>query len=126
MKIVQVLIALNFCHFLGDYPPLSTKWMLSAKTLGKPLYPILVHAFVHSILMFMAVWMIQNIYMAIIAFCIQLPTHFLIDVLKGRINGWFPKLQNMENNFFWCILGFDQFLHGLVIILISYLVCLYS
>lgn len=52
MKIVQVLIALNFCHFLGDYTHLSTNWMLTAKRLGKPLFPILVHAFVHSILMF--------------------------------------------------------------------------
>ena len=126
MKIVQVLIALNFCHFLGDYTHLSTNWMLSAKRLGKPLFPILVHALVHSILMFTAVWIILDIYMAIVTFCIQLPTHFLIDVLKGRMNKWFPKLQDPSNKFFWYLFGFDQVMHALVIILTSYLACLYN
>lgn len=126
MKIVQILIALNLCHFLGDYTHLSTNWMLSAIRLGKPLFPILVHAFAHSVLMFTAVWIILDIYMAIVAFCIQLPTHFLIDVLKGRMNGWFPKLQDHSNKFFWYLFGFDQVMHALVIILTSYLVCLYN
>lgn len=126
MKIVQILIALNFCHFLGDYTHLSTNWMLSAKRLGKPLFPILVHAFVHSILMFTAVWIILDIYMALIAFCIQLPTHFLIDVLKGRMNGWFPKLKDPTNKAHWYSFGLDQLLYALVIIYISYLVCLYN
>lgn len=126
MKIVQILIALNLCHFLGDYTHLSTNWMLTAKRLGKPLFPILVHAFVHSILMFTAVWIIQDIYMAIVAFCIQLPAHFLIDVLKGRMNGWFPKLQDPTNKWHWVIFGADQTGHQIVIISTAYLVCLYN
>lgn len=126
MKIVEVLIALNFCHFLGDYTHLSTNWMLIAKRLGNPLFPILVHALVHSILMFTAVWIILDIYMAIVAFCIQFPTHFFIDVLKGRMNEWFPKLKDPTNKGHWYSFGLDQTAHQMVIILTSYLVCLYN
>ena len=46
----------------------------------------------------------------------QLITHFLIDVWKGRMNGWFPALQSPANKWHWIIFGFDQLLHALVII----------
>ncbi|MEO6902401.1 MAG: hypothetical protein ABI315_04515 [Bacteroidia bacterium] len=46
-----LLISLFFCHFLADFTHLSTNWMLSAKRLGKPLFPILSHAAVHAALM---------------------------------------------------------------------------
>ena len=50
----QVLLTLFTCHFLADYTHLSTSWMLDAKRLGKPLYPIFQHALVHAILMFLS------------------------------------------------------------------------
>ncbi|MEO6903286.1 MAG: DUF3307 domain-containing protein [Bacteroidia bacterium] len=46
----------------------------------------------------------------------QLVTHFLIDVWKGRMNGWFPTLQSPTNKWHWMLLGFDQLLHATVII----------
>jgi len=49
-------------------------------------------------------------------FGFQLITHFLIDVWKGRMNGWFPTLQSPANKWHWIVFGFDQFLHALVII----------
>ena len=121
--IFLTLIVLNFCHWLGDYTHLSTAWMLSAKRMGKPFLPILMHAGVHTLLFFTAIFILHGSEAALIAALIQLPTHFLIDVWKGRMNGWFPKLQDISNKFHWWIFGIDQMLHHLVIILTTYLIC---
>lgn len=126
MQQTEILIGLFICHFLADYTHLSTSWMLSAKRLGKPLFPIFCHATIHSVLMgfFLQFYVKSNDsfnekLFILIAF--QLGTHFLIDVWKGRMNGWFPALQSPANKWHWIIFGFDQFLHAVVIIIMSYL-----
>lgn len=123
MSFYLILIGLFFCHFLADFTHLSTDWMLSAKRFGKPIYPIFVHAFVHASLMLVFISLIgiagKN---AAYLFCIQLSTHFLIDVLKGRMNGWFPELQLPTNKWHWVVFGFDQYLHAIVIILTTKLI----
>ena len=95
--------------------------MLKAKRLGTPLFPIFHHALVHATLQLLILKFIVDVELAFIAFLIQLTTHFLIDVWKGRMNGWFPKLQDPMNPYHWYIFGFDQFLHQLVLIGISLL-----
>ena len=114
----QILIGLFFCHLLGDFSHLSTDWMLQAKRFGKPLYPILVHAFVHASLMlvFLFLWVGLKGFKLVALFGFELITHFLIDVWKGRMNGWFPALQSPANKWHWIVFGFDQYLHALVII----------
>lgn len=113
-----ITIGLFICHFLADYTHLSTDWMLNAKRLGKPLKPILTHAMVHTLLMgiFLACLGVSN---TILLMGFQLITHFLIDVWKGRMNGWFPSLQSPANKWHWVVFGFDQLLHSIVIILMS-------
>ena len=107
----------------GDFTHLSTAWMLKAKRFGKPLFPILAHAGVHTLLFFIAIFALHGFDKAIIAAATQLSTHFAIDVLKGRMNGWFPKLQSIENKLYWLVLGADQMLHQIVIIFTAALVC---
>ncbi len=117
---VGLLILLNICHWLADYTWLSTSWMLNAKRLGKPILPILAHAGVHSLLMLFACWAYTgNFKLGLLAFAIQLPTHFAIDVWKGRMNEWFPVLQSPANKLHWVIFGFDQLLHQIIIIYIA-------
>ncbi len=113
-----ILIGLFFCHLLADYTHLSTTWMLNAKKIGKPFIPIMVHAMVHALLMgiFLSCFGISNV---IWLMGFQFITHFLIDVWKGRMNVWFPKLQNNSNKWHWIVFGTDQYLHALVIILMS-------
>lgn len=120
---ITTLIALNVCHWAADYTHLSTAWMLNAKRLGKPLIPILAHAGVHTLLFFLTVLALHGSEKALIAAAIQLPTHFLIDVWKGRMNGWFPEIQSPANKFHWWTFGADQLLHQLVIIVIAYFAC---
>jgi len=119
-----LLILLFFCHFLADFTHLSTSWMLNAKRLGRPIIPILAHALVHTILMGIVLGfflpMNEPLYWNLLSF--QMMTHFLIDLWKGRMNGWFPSLQSPANKWHWIIFGADQFFHAVVIILmVSYI-----
>lgn len=116
----KILLGLFICHYLADYTHLSTRWMLSAKRFGKPLFPILVHASIHAILMsiflvFFIGFTEKLTYLALF----QLATHFLIDTWKGRMNVWFPSLQSPANILHWTVFGFDQLLHTIVIVLMS-------
>jgi len=112
----KVLIGLLICHWLADYTWLSNSWMLNAKRFGKPLLPILAHAMVHTVLMWLFLSLFFGFTKTVMAAAFfQLITHFLIDVWKGRMNGWFPVLQSPDNKFHWVVFGFDQLLHGIVI-----------
>jgi hypothetical protein len=114
------LIVLNLCHWAADFTHLSTDWMLNAKKYGKPLYPIFVHALVHAILFFLSVLFLYDMDKAIFAGIFQLTKHFLIDVLKGKINFLFRRLEDPTNKFHWWVFGADQFMHHLIIILTVY------
>ena len=116
-----ILVGLFICHFLADYTHLSTAWMLNAKRLGKPLYPIFTHAFIHASLMLALLALVFGFsgFKLAALFGFQLVTHFLIDIWKGRMNGWFPILQSPANKWHWIVFGFDQLLHALVIITMS-------
>ncbi len=61
--------------------------------------------------------------LALVRIAIQLPTHFVIDVWKGRMNGWFENLQNPANKYHWWIFGIDQWLHQSIIITTVYFIC---
>jgi hypothetical protein len=116
----QILIGLFICHFLADYTHLSTAWMLNAKRLGKSLFPIFIHAAMHTMLMSLVLgWFIgfTNDWAYLVIF--QWVTHFLIDTWKGKMNVWFPALQSPANKWHWIVFGFDQLLHALVIIAMS-------
>ena len=94
--------------------------MLKAKALGKDLLPIFLHAYVHAILFYIVLAIMWGPLVAMWGSSLQLVTHFIIDVWKGRMNGWFPKLQDNTNPYHWWIFGIDQFLHQLVIIITVY------
>ena len=117
MTQTTILIGLFICHWLSDFTHLSMAFMLNAKRLGKPLSPIMAHAGVHTILMFLfLVCFIASLKILLLLSAFQFITHFLIDVWKGRMNGWFPALQSPANKWHWVVFGFDQLLHVLVIV----------
>jgi hypothetical protein len=111
-----LLTLLLVCHFMADFTPLSTGWMLKAKQFGKPLLPILVHASVHAVLMLTVLLFFTDPVKAIQLAMIQLIAHFLIDTWKGRMGVWFPKFKDNTKNDFWMLMGFDQLLHQLTIV----------
>ena len=90
--------------------------MLAAKKFGTPVWPIAVHAGVHAVLMGLTCSAMLGWHQGLMAFAIQLPTHFCIDVLKGRMNKWIPAVQNPASYWHWWLFGADQFAHQAVII----------
>lgn len=122
-----LLILLNICHWIADYTWLSTPWMLNAKRKGTPLFPIFCHACVHATLMGAVLqfylhgeWLRWRFDTVDALSFTQLFTHFSIDVLKGRMNVWFPKVSHPANVIHWTVFGADQLLHQLVIIFMAY------
>lgn len=115
-----LLIALFFCHFLADFTQLSRPWMLKAKATGEIGFAILAHAAVHAVLMtaVIGVYCFQFDVMAY-AFLIQFASHFAIDVWKGKMNLWVPKVKDTTKYPHWILFGFDQFLHAYFIITIA-------
>lgn len=124
---MKLLILLFLCHFLADYTHLSVTWMLNAKRKGEPYFPIFCHAGVHALLMALVVKCFSyNWTNTIVVYAFQLSMHFWIDVWKGKMNIWFPSLQNPANKWHWWVFGFDQFLHAVVIILIYFFITKYQ
>jgi hypothetical protein len=103
---------------VGDFSPLSNPWMLRAKNAGQPLLPILAHASVHGALMMSVLIFFTDIQIALTLVLFEIATHFIIDVYKGKMNIWFPKLKEPANYLHWTVFGIDQLLHQTVILLI--------
>src|SRR5262245_16684951 len=117
MTALILLLVWTACHSVADFPPLNNKWMLDAKSVGRPLLPIFAHAGVHTVLYFLTGWAVADLRAGLVAAAIQLPTHFAIDVWKGRMGVWFPVFQDMSSRWHWWLFGFDQALHQTVKIL---------
>lgn len=118
---MPLLIALLlFCHLLADFSPLSTEWMLRAKSKGYPLFPIFVHAGVHAVLMCPVLLLNTSFPSALKIAAFQWISHFAIDVWKGKMSVWFPVLSNPSDKRFWMLFGFDQFLHQVVILIMAW------
>lgn len=116
---IALLVSLLITHWLADYTHLSTKWMLDAKTRGRPLLPIFAHAAVHAALVLAVLLAFIDPGKALLLALFQLTSHFLIDVGKGRMGVWFPSLKNPANRGHWYLFGLDQLLHQLVIVVIA-------
>lgn len=118
-----LLIALFTCHWLADYTYLSTIWMLKAKEFGRPLFPIFCHAVVQGFLMSFALYFFMErnsvLFISLISF--QILSHFIIDVGKGRITYSYPITRDKMKYPYWILMGFDQLLHAIVIIIMAYI-----
>lgn len=120
-----VIILLLVAHFLADYTHLSNSWMLNAKRLGRPLFPIFIHAAMHAMLMSLVLgWFIGFSDVWAYLVILQWVSHFLIDTWKGRMNAWFPNLRSPANKWHWIVFGFDQLLHAIVIVIMANIACI--
>jgi hypothetical protein len=121
----KLFLLFLICHFIGDFSHCSLVMfpsVLKAKSIGAPLLPILLHAGVHGICVFLAVLPFFGLWMAFLAFLLEWSTHTGIDVLKGRLNVWIPSLTNPKNIWHWWSFGLDQMAHMLVLVGINVLV----
>jgi Protein of unknown function (DUF3307) len=117
---ITLLVLLFICHFLADFSPLSTAWMLNAKSKGTPPLPIFAHAGIHAVLMFTVLLFFVTPLLALQLMAFQWLTHFVIDVCKGKMNVWFPIVANANDKRYWLLFGFDQLMHQCVILTMAW------
>ena len=118
--IILLFLTLNLAHFLGDFTPLN-QWFIEAKRYGKPIGLVAGHGAVNGVLYGLAIWLFLDWKAGMFAFGIETVTHTIIDLLKGRINRWFPVVEDTNKPIFWTIMGVDQLLHQIVMIVIVFL-----
>lgn len=116
-----LMLGLLFAHYLGDFTPLATARMLEAKANGRPLKPIAGHAGVHAALVGLAVAVLSDPTLALLAGAVafEFVTHFFIDAVRGRLGGRVPSLGDPSKNAYWYLLGIDQFAHGTVLVAVA-------
>jgi hypothetical protein len=119
-RMIILLFALNFAHFLGDFTPLN-RWFIAAKRHGSPAWIVAGHGAVNGALYGIAAWLLAGREAALLAFAVETVSHTLIDILKGRINKLFPAVENPAKAIYRTIMGADQLLHQSVLIFIVYL-----
>ena len=111
-----LLTALLACHYLADFC-LTTPAMIRAKADGRNLWPIMLHAVVHALLMTICLLLMGILWRVILsAMAVEWGTHFLIDLAKARLSVQFPLLADQRQKPYWMLYGFDQLLHQLVVV----------
>lgn len=113
-----LFIVLLVCHYLADFC-LTSPAMIRAKADGRNIWPILLHASVHALLigLCLLLWGISWKILLLMMLA-ELVTHFLIDTGKGRLTARYPTLADQQRKPYWMLYGFDQFLHLLAIVII--------
>lgn len=104
-------------HFLGDFTPLATRRMQEAKVGAGPPVLIVAHAGVHTVLVFVIVWLVtRSTQAALTGVAIQLPTHSVIDYVKMRLGLASEALREPSHGAYWSLFGLDQLAHTLVLL----------
>lgn len=120
IRAVLLLVALLVCHYLADFC-LTMPVMIRAKADGHNIWPILLHASVHAFLigLCLLIWGLAWD-LLLLLMSVELISHFLIDMGKGRLSAYYPELVDQQKKLYWMLYGFDQLLHLLVIVLLWY------
>jgi len=118
MENITLLAILFFSHYLVDYTALGNTIEIN----GSKYLTALIHSWIHSIILVLILFGYSfliselKIYKILNAMLIQLFSHFIIDASVGIINHFWSKAETKSNQ--TLILGYDQFMHSLFLILI--------
>lgn len=120
MVSLLLLIALLMCHFLADFC-LTWPALIRSKADGRNVWPILLHAAVHTVLMGICLFLFGvDWQMLLLLMLLELVTHFVIDTCKAAVSVRYPRLADVRQKSYWVLFGFDQLLHQLVVVAIWY------
>ncbi|MFQ5529883.1 MAG: DUF3307 domain-containing protein [Gemmatimonadota bacterium] len=112
-----LLVALMIAHYLGDFTILASARLHETKTTGGPLSIIGGHAGIHGLLMAPILIAFSGAAEpSLLAAAGIVLSHFVIDATRARLTLRFAGLADPTRKLFWSALGFDQLLHGLVLV----------
>lgn len=117
LEAAGLLTALMLAHFLGDFSILANARIIESKATGGPVLTIALHAAIHGLLTAPVLFAFSGSPNAsLVATSGIVVTHFAIDLVRSRLGLRFPALTDVTRKPYWTALGFDQFLHGLILI----------
>ena len=113
---MKLLVSLLVCHYLADFC-LTTSAMIRAKADGRNVWPIMLHAGIHALLIG-AWWLFWGVvWNSLLLFMlVEFVSHFLIDTIKGRLTARFSTLSDQQRKPYWMLFGLDQLLHLLIVV----------
>ncbi len=114
-----LLAGLMTAHFLGDFTVLATPRMLESKATGRSVQWIAAHAGVHGALATPVLLAFESFGQALLIVAVIAVSHFVIDTGRSLLLTSYPILADSTRKAFWSALGFDQLLHGLVLIWVA-------
>ena len=108
---MSLLFYLLLSHFIADFP-LQGKGIVDLK--HKHFWGILLHTFIHSVVMAVILFPVLYITKVWITILIVFIFHTIVDIIKVYIDNKYPNW----HRFFWFLL--DQFAHWATVLLVSY------
>jgi hypothetical protein len=114
-----LLAGLMTAHFLGDFTVLATPRMLESKATGRDFGWIAAHAGVHGALVTPVLLVFESFDRALAAIAVVTLSHLIIDAGRALLLVRYSILADATRKMFWSALGFDQLLHGLVLIWVA-------
>ncbi len=114
----EALLGLFIKHFICDFPLQISPWLYKNK--GKYLHPGgIVHASLHGIGTTIVLGYFLNVKLALLMGLLDLVLHYHIDWAKMNLSRHY-NLKPDNSDWFWLLLGLDQFLHHLTYFAIIY------
>ena len=115
-----LLIVLLICHYLADFC-LTWPALIRSKADGRNVWPILLHAVLHAVLMGACLLVFGvNVELSLWLMLLEVVTHFVIDFGKAAVSVKVPLLADVKQKAYWVLFGLDQLLHQLVVVVIWY------
>jgi hypothetical protein len=113
--LLAILTGLTFKHFLADFM-LQRSYQFRNK--GKYGHPGgLLHSFIHGLGTFLVLIYFLPLDVVAAITAIEMVIHYHIDWAKVQLNSRM-KLDPLEDNEYWFLFGFDQFLHHMTYVAI--------
>ena len=121
-----LLIVLLICHYLADFC-LTWPALIRSKADGRNVWPILLHAMVHAVLMGGCLLVFGvNMELTLWLMLLELVTHFVIDTCKAVVSVKIPLLAEVKQKPYWVLFGLDQLMHQLVVVVLWYAAIFYT
>ncbi len=121
-----LLIVLLICHYLADFC-LTWPALIRSKADGRNVWPILLHAVLHAVLMGACLLVFGvNVELSLWLMLLEVVTHFVIDFGKAAVSVKVPLLADVKQKAYWVLFGLDQLLHQLVVVVIWYAAVFYT
>ena len=116
---LAIIIYILFIHFIADFL-FQNSWMAKNKSSNN--FPLFVHVLLYSfILLIPSFFIFKSPELAWYFAIINGILHYCVDYITSKLSSYMYKTNQMGTNFlpnisFWSVIGFDQFLHSIMLL----------